>query len=659
MPKPRRRGAVAVAALALALALPMGAALPASAAAPPVIGQTTVGSIFTDTSTASFTVATSSTATWTVTDDLGRPVATGGLEMGDHSLVVPGLAIGQYTLVVEDDSGQRDSTPFAMVTVYDGVRDPRFGLNTKFGLPADGPNGPPRWNPETQTYDPAGTPRYAQDLNPILELTGTGGTRDTIPWNQFEPEVGRYEGGPDWYDTYIDAHAEMGAPTLVILSYGNALYDRDEEGFGSAPHTPEGIAAYAEYARQVLSRYEGKVDAVEVWNEYNGDAPWNRGPCRMDARCYYEMLRATYEVVKETHPEATIVGPAAVTIPYAWLEELFSYGALDYLDAVSVHPYGFPSSPEDGYTNPNLPGVGLEARIEQLDALIREYNGGETKPIWATEIGWGSYEAPRGVSEDVQADYLVRSHVLAFSAGVDRMYWYSLRNDRTLPAGPGANWGLVRNADDPLGHYAPKESFTAYATMTRLLAGAEASGREESPDGVRSYVFTRIDGEQVRVLWSPDGPQDVTLQVDGDMTVTRIDGDSRVLAPDDGRVYLSIGTDPVYVEGDVTGIDAGSRIAVGGPDSVESGGSLAVTVTVDGSAESRATPAVVDVEGQTLEVTAPPRQVRTGSASVPAGTGVETTPFEGQAQVYTRTVLVEVEIRGESSGWLAVEVPVT
>ncbi|WP_156253675.1 hypothetical protein [Pseudactinotalea terrae] len=657
MLKPRRRGRLAAVPAALALAVPLLAASPASAADPPDIAQTTFGSIFVDTSTASFAVTTGAPATWLVIDDQGRPLAEGELEAGASPLTVPGLPIGQYTLIVTDEAGASDSTPFAVVTSFDGDRDVRFGLNTKFGLPAEAPGSVPTWNPVTETYDPMGTSRYGQELNAALELSGTGGVRDTIAWNQFEPEEARYEGGPEWYDTYIAATAEMDAPTLVILSYGNKLYDVDAQGVGAAPYTEEGIAAYAAYAREVLTRYEGQVDAVEIWNEYNGrEAPWNRGPCKADARCYYEMLKVTYEVVKETHPEATIVGPAGVTIPYAWLDELFSYGALDYLDAVSVHPYGFPASPESGYGNPNFEGVGLEARIADLDALVREHNGGESKPLWFTEIGWGSYEAPRGVSEAVQADYLVRSHVLALSAGVDRMYWYSLRNDRTLPAGPGANWGLLRNEGDPLGSNAPKEAFTAYATMTRLLSGAAASGREEAPDGVRSYVFTRADGEQVRVLWSPDGPQDVTLSVADDVTATRIDGDSRALTPDGGRVYLTIGQEPIYVEGDVSDIGAGSRIEVSAPASATQGAEVTVTVTVDSTGESRPTVARLEIEGQRLNVTTPPRQVRTDGATVPVGPGVETTPLEGQAQVYTRTVLVDVQIKHEQSGWLAAEV---
>ncbi|SEE61475.1 glycosyl hydrolase [Ruania alba] len=657
----RQRRLPRLAALGAGGALLAGTAMvatPAWSADPPVIDEAPLSSIAVDTHAMSFTITTSTTATWVATDDQGRTVASGDLAAGATPITLENLAMGQYLLRVEDSNGLVDSSPFAVVTTFTGERDVRFAMNTKFGLPADGQA--PRWDPESETYDPVGTPRYTQDLMPILELTGAGATRDTIAWNQFEPETARYAGGPHWYEDFIDANAEMGAPTTVILSYGNNLYDIDEEGFGAAPHTDEGIAAYAAYAREVLSRYEGRVDTVEVWNEYNAaEAPWNRGPCAGDARCYYEMLKATHEAVAEVHPEAQIVGPAAVTLPYGWLDELFSYGALDYLDAVTVHPYGFPAAPETGYSHPSFDEAGIEARVEQLDELIREHNDGEQVPIWFTEIGWGSYEAPRGVSESVQADYMVRTHVMALSAGVERMYWYSLRNDRSIPAGPGANWGLVRNEGDPLGSYAPKESFTAYTTMTRLLSGAESSGRQDAPEGVRDYLFEQADGTEIDVLWSPEGHRDVTLRTDAPVTVTRQDGESRTLFPDDGRVYLSISTDPVYVDGGIDAVEDGSRITASGPASAPAAENATITVTVDGSDEQQATPALVDVEGEVLDVTTPPNQERAAESSVPVGPGVETSPHEGQEQIYTRTVLVEVELRDRLSGWLSTEVRVS
>lgn len=627
------------------------------------IGQTTLGSIFVDDRSASFDVrAGASGASWEVVDDQGRTLADGTLPAGASRLDVPELELGQYTLQVVAGADGQASTPFALIADWQGAKDDRFGMNTKFGLPADEPGSAPVWNPETQEYA-QGTARYQQELNPILHQTGAGGTRDTIAWNQFEPEEKLYAGGPDWYQDYVDATTEMDASPLVILSYGNKLYDVDENGIGANPFTDEGRQAFADYAREVLSRYEGQVERVEVWNEWNGaGAPWNRGPCSdpdVAAECYAELLKITYQTVKAVHPEAEVVGPAGVTIPYAFLERVFAAGGLDFLDAVTVHPYGFPASPEAGYTAPSLPGAGLEARIAQLDELVRQYNGGEPMPIWFTEIGWGSYDAPRGVSEATQADYMVRSHVISFASGIERLYWYALRNDRTIPNGPGANWGLVRNAGDPLGSYAPKESFSAYTTMTRQLSGAGFTARDDAPEDVRSYAFSRPDGQAVRAMWTPDGVQQVTLRTDDDLVVTRMDGQTRTLTPYQGLVHLSLSEEPVYVVGEVSAVRPASLVTLTAPRSAPAGSDVTVAASVDGTDETRATPAFVTVEGERLKVVATPGGSARTETTVAAGQGIDTSPLEAGPEVRTRSVLAEVSIAGRDAGWLTVEVALT
>ncbi|WP_286329108.1 glycosyl hydrolase [Agromyces marinus] len=640
-----RKAAVATAA---ALAATLLLAAPAQSNENTTIESDSLGNIFTNADDIEFAVQAPG-AGWTIVDDQGRTVLTG--EIGhDSSTIAPDIdEPGHYTLTVEGETPF--TTTFALIAPWSGERDERFAINTKFGLPARG--GAPMWDPDTKTYV-GGTGSQSLDIAPILAQTGVAGIRDTLGWGQFEPEEGLYAGGPAFYDDYINTASELGAEPLVILSYGNKLYDQDDEGFGAAPFTERGIQAYAEYARAVLDRHEGVVDTVEVWNEYNGaEAPWNRGPCKADPKCYYEMLKVTAEVVHEAHPDAKIVGPAAVTLPYAWLEELFSHGALEYLDAVTVHPYGFPQSPEAGYTAPSLPGVGLEARIQQLDELIREYNDGEAKPIWFTEVGWQSNISARGVSEATQADYTVRSQVIALASGVERVYWYSLENTGVNRAAPGQNWGMVRSAADPAGAYTPKMAFNAYATLTRVLSGAEFDHRDETDPEIRSYEFRRADGTPAKVMWSTDGPRDVTLMSGSDVEVTRMDGASRTLTPFAGGVAVTLDGSPVYVEGEVESIRSGSFLSATAPESVPAGGVFEVAVSVDASDLSRAVPAFAEVERNSLQVVAPPRQERTATTTVDAGDGIVTTPFAGQPEERSRTVLVEVRVGSSLNGWLS------
>lgn len=652
------RGSSALVATVL-LAGVMASAQPLAAAAEPRlrIGQVVTGSIFVDDDdTAEFTLETSArTVHWQVYDSDNALAAQGSSD--GEALELPRLPLGHYVLVVTASQGgpvARATTSFALIEGWRGERDARFGMNTKFGLPADGQ--PPVWDSQLREYSQRGTPRYDLDLVPVLEQTGAAEARDTVAWNQFEPEPGLYTGGPPSYHAYTGALDDAGVTPLVILSYGNRLYDVDGQGVGAAPYSEQGIRAYAEYARAVLESYDGVVQRVEVWNEYNGDATWNRGPCRLSARCYYEMLKVTYEVVKETHPEAQVGGPAAVewfditsgTLPYDWLDELFSYGALDYLDAVTVHPYGLRSTPEGYRGHGGKPG--LDSTMTALDELVRLHNDGRSKPIWSTEIGWGSYPGPSGVTPSQQAARLVRSHVLSFAGGVDTVHWYSLRNDAVAPTEPGANWGLVRDVDDPLGRYAPKESFTAYSTMTRQLSGARLREQEEGPEGVRSYRFatpgTATDvGEDVRVMWAPNGARGVSLATADSVVVTTMDGQRHRLSPFEGHVHLTLRDEPVYVVGSVQELLPGELLTMSAADA-DTGELTSLTLGVDGDRVRRATPARFEVVGlpEQVQVVAPPGRSAERTITIEAGD-----------RAGPRTVVAEVSVAGRTAGLLSAD----
>src|SRR5690606_29337282 len=155
-------------------------------------------------------------------------------------------------------------------------------------------------------------------------------------------------------------------------------------------------------------------------------------------------------------------------------------GGLEYMDAVSVHPYRYPRAPE-----------GIDDEIAALEALIEEYNGGESKPIWITELGWPTHRGGSGVDENTQAAYPARAQIVALSAGVEKFFWYDLMNDGVDPDYNENNFGIIRNSADELGRYAPKPAYVSEAVLTRHLTGAEYRGRDEVPAGVHSHRFTR------------------------------------------------------------------------------------------------------------------------------------------------------------------------
>jgi Glycosyl hydrolase catalytic core len=386
--------------------------------------------------------------------------------------------------------------------------------------------------------DPA-TPRpvigvmthFAQGWDPSLaDVAADAGIRDVrdeIYWQDVEPQAGRFV-FPERYERYMAALRRRGISPLVELTFANRAYDG-----GMTPFTPRGFDAYARYGVEVLRHYGDQIGAVEIWNEYNGT--FCKGPAADDRPATYARMAAVaYRALKAERPGIVVAGGATAGVPLPYFERLFAAGGLDSMDAVSIHPYRYDGEPE-----------GLEDQVAALRDLIKRHNHGVAKPIWVTEIGWGTKPAASpgdlAIDEGVQASFVVRAYALLLSAGVERIYWYLFRDYDAF-----ATMGLVR--DDRT--HTPKEAYHAMETLIREIGDARFVRREDTPRDLYSLLFERASGEQVRVLWSLRPYQ---IAVPAACRVVGMLGDPRQDA------ILGTGGKPVFVDGPLTGLPAGVR----------------------------------------------------------------------------------------------------
>jgi hypothetical protein len=202
------------------------------------------------------------------------------------------------------------------------------------------------------------------------------------------------------------------------------------------------------------------------------------------------------------------------------------------MDAVSVHPYRYDSPPE-----------GIEDDIAGLQELIKRYGRGRPRPVWVTEIGWGTKAAAApgdlAIDEATQAAFLVRAYALLISAGVERVYWYLFRDYDAF-----ATMGLVRG--DRL--HTPKPAYRAMQTMIAEIGAARFLRREDTRGDFYSELFQGASGGQVRVIWSLR-PQPIAVpascRVVGMLGATLEPG-----------AALAVGGEPVFVEGPLSGLPA-------------------------------------------------------------------------------------------------------
>lgn len=236
---------------------------------------------------------------------------------------------------------------------------------------------------------------------------------------------------------------------------------------------------FLDYVRAVVSRYHRYVDHWEVWNEPDHPYFWRPHP---DPQAYADLLQRTSTLIKQIDPEAQVLIGGFNPFDTSFVREVAEAGAWERFDILAIHPYVDPYSPEEG---------NIAASLDAMHALNYQY--GE-KPIWVTEVGWSSGPGDRDsaglTDEEHQASYLIRSMLLLWSAGVDRIFWYMLKDDAHNP------YGLFRYGQGrtDFRNSLRKPAYFALRTLNRELAGATFVERRDLFDSSRVLNFSSTTG---------------------------------------------------------------------------------------------------------------------------------------------------------------------
>ena len=473
------------------------------------------GNIFYSTETITIPVAGTGTQVhWIIKDYFGSVVHSGwGYLNGGSMVITPNPSKrGFFELVATEKNGSTTistkSTTFAVLNPVDvtTMANSKFGVQTHFA----------------QNNNP--------DLIPVLARAGIAHVRDEQYWGDIETAPGVFN-YPSKFTTYMSALSTQSITPLITLDWSNPFYDYEAGGF-TGPHTTAGVAGYANYALNLLGKYGSQIKHVEVWNEYNAGT-FIKGPATADKdHYYYVMLKKVYETIKPVRPDITVLAGATVPVAHGFLRDIFVNGAMPYLDAVSVHPY---INAEDA-----------DLEFSELRNLIKQYNGGVEKPIWATEF---SLNVDTASKQPEGARHLVRLATQMLNQNVARMYYYVGQDDGSFP-----HRGLVSSATGALGKYAPHPAYVAYAVFIRQLHGWTPAGRVT---GTRpgTYIYKFLNGTTQRyVLWSTT-PTAVHLNSSsanlGEMDLMGTTATRGVVG---GKLTLQLGLNPIYITGAVTSV---------------------------------------------------------------------------------------------------------
>jgi len=262
-----------------------------------------------------------------------------------------------------------------------------------------------------------------------------------VPWKAVEKAKGQLVIPENW-DYVIDKARANGVESLLILDYGNVLYDG-----GDKPTSSSGIDAFARYAETIVRHFAGRVQYYQIWNEWNGVLGNTR---KGSSQEYAALVKAVYPRIKAVDPKAIVVAGGFSSAAY---DSLVDYGRersletfletndiASFCDAIAIHPYVVYKTGEMHTFS------GFVKLITAVVERIREAPGFSQKPIVITELGWSTAnDSKTGVSEAAQSDLVVRAMETAKKLGISMFLLYELRDQGLNSNETEKAFGLLRH----------------------------------------------------------------------------------------------------------------------------------------------------------------------------------------------------------------------
>lgn len=391
-------------------------------------------------------------------------------------------------------------------------------------LATQGAELPPLVLPEGVGVNIHFTRGHEKDLD-LIAAAGFKFIRMDFGWQSTERQKAEY----NWeaYDELTANLEKRSLRPIYILDYSNPLYEPS-----ASPQHPESVAAFAKWSAAAAEHFRGHHVIWEIWNEPNISF-WKPKP---DVKQYTTLALATCKAIRESAPRALIMAPASSAFPWPFLEDFLSSGVLQYLDAVSVHPY----------RDYRRPPESTREDYRRLRALIERYAPTEAKrklPIVSGEWGYATHQRG-GVSLETQAAFAVRQQLSNLLNEVPISIWYDWKNDGPDAAEREHNFGTVTP------DLKPKPAYVAIRTLTHELAGYRIDRRLELPSE-KDYVLVLVNSTGSRKLaaWTLGDTHSVALDLPVSGEVSGVTGTGERYTPkiESDRLVVDLESLPRYI----------------------------------------------------------------------------------------------------------------
>ena len=272
--------------------------------------------------------------------------------------------------------------------------------------------------------------------------------RTSIPWSGVEASPGKM----NWFGTdelYRRLQARGMRPLWVLIGapcWAQAKPADCANGDDEIRPAADRYDELAQFAVQVAQRYPNSY-AIEVWNEPNYPKFWGGPP---EPERYADMLKTVGGALEREAPEMTVVSgglsphsdnETSGAIGYRnFLIEMYDRGAIQYADAIGIHPYPGVGPGEDYIAD-------VRIQLGKVQNVMQRY-GDTDRPLWATEFGV-STSGPHAFEPNHQGSALVELYQLMRRINkIDLAVVHRFVEDPSL-GGREAGFGLLSPSLDP------------------------------------------------------------------------------------------------------------------------------------------------------------------------------------------------------------------
>ena len=158
----------------------------------------------------------------------------------------------------------------------------------------------------------------------MAKAAGTSIVRVDLYWSGIEQTQGVYDFSN--FDSYANYCNAKGVRVLWVLDGSSSYY---------TANTAAWRTGFANFAAAAAAHYQGSSNLFEFYNEPDGSTDTGLS----NASTYMSLVEQAVPTMRTADPSCTIIGPAVSITSTSYLKTCIRNGLLNYVDAVSVHPY--------------------------------------------------------------------------------------------------------------------------------------------------------------------------------------------------------------------------------------------------------------------------------------------------------------------------------